>query len=262
MAPPVPAVSRQSEMFSAPAPREPDAQQTRRPQRNRPLMRRYEVAWLSDEGMIEEFHRLAPATPCFESAFAAFGRGALIQTETGPRAIEDLLPGDMVVGEQFGLQPLRWIGQMTLVAGLPGQVEGQSQLTRISADSFGLSRPMPDLLLGPAARLEHRVPDGLTRLGSDRAYVPVGTFSDGHSVIDVTPVAPVQVFHLCLDRHDSVVANGLAIEAFHPGRVSDLRLSDDLFALYLSLFPHVTRVADFGDLALPRITGADMRRVA
>lgn len=225
-------------------------------------MRKYEVVWLSPEGLVEDFRRLAPASPCFESAFSAIGRGTLITTTDGPRAVEDLLPGDMIVGRQFGAQPLRWIGQMAMVPGQHGMEPAQSALTRISADAFGLGRPMPDLLLGPAARLEHRVPDGLTRIGAERAYLPASTFVDGSSAIEITPVAPVQVYHLALDRHDSIQANGLEIETFHPGRVSDLRLSDDLFALYLSMFPQVERLSEFGEMALPRLTEADLRRAA
>lgn len=262
MAPYAPTPSRRGLVVSNPVRTGLDAQQTRRPPRTRPLMRKYEVVWLSDTGLIEDFHRLGPAVPCFEAAFAAFGRGTLIQTVDGPRAVEDLLPGDMIAGVHHGAQPLRWMGQMTMVPNLPEHEQGQNALTRISADSFGLGRPMPDLLLGPAARLEHRIPEGLSHLGADRAFVPASAFIDGSSVIEISPVAPVQVYHLSLDRHDAILANGLATEAFHPGRISELRLSDDLFSLYLSMFPHLSRVSDFGDLALPRISHSDLQRAA
>jgi len=56
-----------------------------------PLTRRYEAAWLAPSGEIKTSTRMAPATPQFEEAFSALGRGSLILTEDGPIAVEDLL---------------------------------------------------------------------------------------------------------------------------------------------------------------------------
>ena len=77
----------------------------------KPLMRKYEIAHLTPTNEIHEARRLAPAMAAFEDAFAAIGRGAIVQTETGPCAIEDLLPGDRIHTESHGLQTLRFAFQ-------------------------------------------------------------------------------------------------------------------------------------------------------
>lgn len=214
-------------------------------------MRRYEAAWLTPSGDILDVRRIAPVHPVFEAAFSAFGRGALITTETGPCAVEDLLPGDRIVTSREGKQTIRWIGSVTLVPGTPGSAP--LRMTRLRADTFGPGRPTHDLVLGPTARILHRAPALATRIGTDRAFAPAESFADGTQVISLMPAAPVQVFHLITEVHDSLYANGLEVETFHPGRASDLNLGEELLSLYLTLFPQIRRLADFGPLSLPRI---------
>jgi hypothetical protein len=48
--------------------------------------------------------------------------------------------------------------------------------------------------------------------------------------------------------------NGLQIESFHPGTEVATRLPDVDLKRYLSLFPHLTGLAGFGPLTLPRLS--------
>ena len=116
-------------------------------------MRRYEVAYLSKTGDVREFNRPAPAISAFESAFATLGRGAILNTENGLTAVEDLMPGDRVETVDNGFQTLNWMGRMTIIPDFSGQYPMMGKLTRFTDNSFGLGRPMPDLVLGPRARL-------------------------------------------------------------------------------------------------------------
>ncbi len=45
------------------------------------------------------------------TAVACFTQGTLIETPQGPRAIEDIAPGDLVLTLDNGPQPVRWAGQ-------------------------------------------------------------------------------------------------------------------------------------------------------
>ena len=125
-------------------------------QRKRPLMRKYEIAHLTPDNDIHETSRLAPAMPAFEDAFAAIGRGAIVQTDFGPCAVEDLFPGNMVHTASHGPQRLLWKGSIVLVPGAQNSRPEMGSMTRITADALGLGRPAPDLVLGPAARLLQR----------------------------------------------------------------------------------------------------------
>ena len=86
-----------AESYTSPAQSGRIASPSGQPLRVMPLMRTYEVAHLTTSLTIEENIVIAPALPVFETAFAAFGRGAILRTENGPMAVEDLLHGDRVM---------------------------------------------------------------------------------------------------------------------------------------------------------------------
>lgn len=132
------------------------------------------------------------------------------------------------------------------------------KLTRIAADALGIARPMPDLLLGPRARLIHRT-DGVRILtGSPVAAVPARDFIDGNNVIEVTPATPVPVFHLGFAGHHRVLANGVEIESFHPGPAHLFGLRGELREVYLSCFPHMGSIEEFGAPEMPRLRLQDL----
>jgi len=171
------------------------ASQDGRPQRNKPLMRKYEIAHLTPStSEIVETTRLAPALPAFEDAFSALGRGAILQTQMGPIAVEDLLPGDKIMTSTNGYQTLQWKGMMTIIPGAQNSRPEMGTMTRITADTFGLGRPAPDLVLGPGARTLHRANGIRTLTGADAALVPVRDFIDSSQIIELTPIAPVHVY--------------------------------------------------------------------
>lgn len=225
---------------------------------NIPVMRRYDVASLGDNGEINTSRHVAPATPLFEAAFSAFARGTLLSTTQGLCAVEDLLPGMQVDTVEFGSRPVLWIGSMTILPDAPVESPDQVRMTRIMADTFGIGRPISDVMAGPGARLLHR-PAALRELKgtgarSGQVLTPVADFEDGMSTIRITPPRPVVVYHLCLDRHASIKVSGLEMESFHPGLGLEQRMGPNALSLFLSLFPHITKLEDFGPLAHPRAT--------
>lgn len=232
--------------------------QVGRPQRAKPLMRKYEVAYLTPTGDIDEFTRVAPAQSPFEDAFAAFARGTIFATERGPVAVEDILPGDRVRTIEDGFQPLLWRGSTTIVPGATGQSPQMGSLTRIAADSLGVARPMPDLVLGPKARLYHRTEAVQRITRADGAFLPVRDLIDGCNVIELTPMSSVPVYHLGLAGHYRLIACGVELESQHPGTLHDLALRGDALDLYLSLFPHMSGIADFGPPRYPRLRQSDL----
>jgi len=247
-----------SDPQNLPVPAERAARADAQPQRSRPLMRKYEIVHLNASGDIEDLTRLAPALPTFEDAFAAFGRGALLQTEFGPCAVEDLLPGDRVMTSDAGLQTLLWKGSMTIVPGSQNMRPEMGTMTRVMSDSMGLGRPNPDLVLGPSARILHRADGVKTLTGAEAAFVPMRDFIDDSSVIELRPVAPVQAYQLGFESHHMVSVNGLDIETLHPGPPHSLGLRMDALQLFLTLFPHKAMLGDFGTMLHPRVRLKDL----
>ncbi|MFD3190215.1 Hint domain-containing protein [Sedimentitalea sp. HM32M-2] len=215
----------------------------------KPQLRRYQVMSLQPDGNIAESRHVAPALRLFEDAFCAFSRGSLVETEAGPVAVEDLLPGDRIVTAGGAVLPLLWKGSTTLVPGRPGPQGRNLRLTRIMADSFGLQRPISYVLTGPSARLLH-VPDHLRALtGGRQMLTPVQQFQDGCNVIDSAPPTAVELFHLCLPRHSVIRVAGLEFETYHPGPNALRQMTPAMRRVFLDLFPHIGNSGDFGPLA-------------
>jgi hypothetical protein len=231
------------------------ARKDRRPSvqvRQVPFTRRYDVRWIDEDGVIEDFVRVAPAMPIFEAGFSAFSHGALISTAEGQVAVEDLEPGMMIETALGGPVPLRWIGSITLIPGAPERGDVPDKLYRVVADSFGPGRPSVDLALGPNARLLDRSPDVCRSLGTDAALAPITMRADGECIVEINPVSPMRVYHLSFDAHHVIFANGLEVESFHPGPDATYSLSDEMRAQFLSLFPHKANLSDFGRMLWPR----------
>ncbi|PYE84051.1 Hint domain-containing protein [Pseudoroseicyclus aestuarii] len=225
------------------------------PARARPaatLMRRVDILYAPPgrPNEVEEVTRAVPAIPVFEDAVAALARGTLLPTDRGTVAVEDLLPGDGIKTVEGRFERLLWRGSTPIVPGVAGQAPGMGRLIRVSADALGIARPMPDLLLGPCARLVQRGAQGAT------GTLPVSEMIDGEGVIEVTPQSAVQVYNLAFARPQVVAANGVEIESHHPGTLARFPLTGETLALYLSCFPHLGGLADFGPSGLPRLRPA------
>ncbi|QBF30926.1 Hint domain-containing protein [Thalassococcus sp. S3] len=230
----------------------PDLQDLRTAQGKKPQMRRYDVAALLLNGDTRQIRQVAPALPLFEDAFCAFARGSLVETQHGPLAIEDILPGDRILTASGHLEPVLWIGTTTVQPGQTTASRRDLRLTRFMADSFGMARPMSDVITGPAARVLH-TPEHLRALSAGaQVLTPVQAFQDGVNVIETTPPTPVQLYHICLERHAVIRVGGLEMETYHPGPALLRTASHAMRGLFLNLFPHLGTLSDFGLLAYPR----------
>ena len=220
------------------------------PGQEAPLQTRsFEIAALRTDGSLYIGQDKAPALPLFESAFSAFARGTLIQGVQGDIAIEDLQPGDMINTTSGEPSKLIWIGSTSFS---PTDTGRRIPLISIMPDSFGQSRPNSVLTVGPGARVLHTPHHLRSEAGSARMLTPVRELLDGVNVIEVLPPTAVRLFHICLERHAAVHAGGIEMETFHPGSNAMRTLPHTLQGRFLSMFPCIGHVADFGPLAHPR----------
>ncbi|MDE4133968.1 Hint domain-containing protein [Phaeobacter sp. QD34_3] len=219
---------------------------------NKPQLRRFEVSALLTNGTVAQTRHIAPALPLFENAFCAFTRGSLVQTEHGPVAIEDLWPGDRIVTQDGGCQPLVWKGSTSLV---PARADSKGQrhpLTSFMADSFGMQKPMSCVVAGPAARLLCTPPHMRNGTEEQKLLTPVQAFQDGMNIFETSPPTVVEMYHLCLPRHAVIQVGGLEFETYHPGPDALKMVSYAIKTLFLNLFSHADSVSDFGPLAFKR----------
>ena len=62
----------------------------------------------------------------------------------------------------------------------------------------------------------------------------------------------MRLFHICLTRHAAIRVNGLEMETFHPGAQAMRSVSQSMRDRFLSMFPRIGHISDFGPLAHPR----------
>ncbi|MFK7834759.1 MAG: Hint domain-containing protein [Sulfitobacter sp.] len=164
----------------------------------------------------------ATGVPCFVA-------GTMIATPDGERPAESLCPGDLVLTQDDGAQPLRWIGTRQVEA------TGNFAPIHIRANTFGTHR---DLLVSPLHRILIR--DNLAELlfGEPEVLVAARDLVNDRSVRrrsggDVTYV------HLLFDRHQVVFSEGLETESFLPGPQTTKSFEQDVVDEICAIFPEI-----------------------
>ena len=145
------------------------------------------------------------------STALCFVSGTLIRTSRGEVAIEDLQVGDRAVTASGALRPITWIGHREISAG-SGSLSFNQQPVRVRAGAFGHDLPARDLFLSPG----HPVLVGADADNEGGALVPVMCLING-TTITREPVASVTYWHVELDAHDILLAEGLPAESYIDG---------------------------------------------
>ena len=135
------------------------------------------------------------------SATACYAAGTRIAAPGGDVPVEDLRAGDRVSLAAGGSAAVRWVGHRRL--DLRRHPCPQSvRPVRVRAGSFGGGLPVRDLVLSP----EHALFIG-------GALVPVAALIDGAGVVQEA-WERVCYHHVELERHDIILAEGLAAESY------------------------------------------------
>jgi len=134
-------------------------------------------------------------------ALACFAAGTRIATARGEVPVQDVVQGDFVYAQNGRLAPVVWVGRR-LVDCLRHPQPALVWPVRVAAGAFGPGLPARDLFLSP----DHA-------LCLDGSLIPVRCLIDGAAVAQIA-VERIEYFHIELDRHDILLAEGLPCESF------------------------------------------------
>lgn len=167
-----------------------------------------------------------------------FVRGTLILTGNGPRPVESLRCGDLIVTRDSGVQPIRWIGSQTLTSENLC-TSPKNRPIRISAGALALNVPSQDLLVSPQHRIMLRSKIAFTMFGQHEVLVAAKHLC-GVTGIDVDDDAEgVEYFHMLFDQHEVVFSNGAETESLYPGRQALKCFGSKSLRDIFTIFPHL-----------------------
>ena len=156
---------------------------------------------------------------------ACFLEGTRIMTRAGEVAVERLRAGDLVLavgpgGARFA--PVRWIGHRRIDLARHPRPD-QARPIRIRAGALGPATPVRDLFLSP----EHA-------LFLDGALVPAALLVDGDAIAPDPVVRRIRYYHVELDAHAVLLAEGAAAESY---REDGNRMDFDNGGIVVALHP-------------------------
>jgi hypothetical protein len=198
-------------------------------------------------GITDTAFVVVTAVPCF-------ARGTMIRTPEGERAVETLVPGDMVETRDHGPQPLRWLGARSV------QATGSNAPIVIEAGTLGFHRR---LVVSPQHRvlLTHWMAELM--FGEDEVLVAAKDLVNECSV-RVLEGGTVEYFHLLFDRHQIVWSEGLETESFLPGPAVMTEFEQAARDEVLTLFPEIDpdSYEGYGPSARPALKAFEARALA
>lgn len=172
-----------------------------------------------------------------ETVVPCFTPGTDILTPFGPRKIETLVEGDLVLTRDHGVQPIRWIGQKRLSLATLIARPALCPI-RLPAGSLGPCAPARDLIVSPQHRMliEGSMPEVL--FGETEVLVAARHLAGQGGIGPVLPRG-VTYIHMLFDQHEIILANGCWTESFQPGAAVLNGMEDAQRDEVLDLFPEL-----------------------
>jgi hypothetical protein len=155
------------------------------------------------------------ARPCFLT-------GTRIKTPEGEVNIEELLIGDNVLTASGEIRPIKFIGRRKVSRQRTGPWNGDGPV-KISRFAIDGKAPYSDLYVSPAHAIY-----------IDGILIPASNLVNGVTIVaDAKPDAlSVTYFHILLDTHEAILAEGLAIESFQRDNVHAFDNAYEYIRLY------------------------------
>ncbi|WP_306045106.1 Hint domain-containing protein [Nioella sp. MMSF_3534] len=165
-------------------------------------------------------------------------RGTLVLTDTGWTAIEEIAVGRGIATAEGEIEKVRWIGRNLL--GLD-ELKRAPKLrpVRITAGALGQGLPWRDLLVSPQHRMLVRSAIARRMFGCAEVLIPAIKLTSLPGIYIDTKIEWVEYFHILLNQHEIIFAEGAQSESLYTGPQALIALSSDAREEILSIFPEL-----------------------
>ncbi|WP_341863709.1 Hint domain-containing protein [Gymnodinialimonas sp. 57CJ19] len=184
--------------------------------------------------------------------FVCFVAGSQVETPRGPRAIETLSPGDMVLTAQGYAKPIRWIGRRKISA---AQLARNPHLTpvAIAPDAIAPGVPSVPVSVSPQHRIAVGTGKSHVALGSAAVLVPAQWLTQRPGIDVGNAKQGVEYVHILLDHHEVVNVAGLWSETLFLGDTMLDALSTSARAEITQIFPDLDQGAQWPEATCLRV---------
>lgn len=177
-----------------------------------------------------------------------FAGGTIIDTALGPRPVESIREGDLIVTQDNGLQPVRWIGKRRLDS-IDLMRHPHMHPIRVNAGALPDGAPYMDLSLSPQHRIQISDWRAEFLFAEDQVLVAAKHLVNGVDITVDDKVAAVTYYHLLFDEHEILTANGVPAESLHPGDVAMDAIGTDAKSEIDLLFPDLAETLQIRETA-------------
>jgi hypothetical protein len=191
---------------------------------------------------------LGPGTVPYAALANCFTLDTMIECENGPKAVQDIIEGDLIVTRDNGLQAVRWVGRR--------KVAGKKDMAPVRIKAGALEN-VADLLVSPMHRMVLSGTRAEVLFGVSDVLAHASHLCDGDQIFR-EPVSEVTYFYLLFDKHEIIKAHGCWSESFAPSEAAMGAVSEATRAEILKLFPQLDD--DWHD-ALPTLSAVEAKMV-
>ncbi|WP_457646276.1 Hint domain-containing protein [Profundibacter sp.] len=155
-------------------------------------------------------------TPTPGTTNICFTQGTLFETPDGPRRIEHLRPGDLLMTKDNGPQTIRWIWARHCPAEKMRDTPALAPI-RIEKGALGSGLPRRDLTVSRHHRLMIRSKIAHRMYGRPEVLAPAKDLTAIKGIDQAPITGGITYYHILMDTHEILIAEGTPAESLYLG---------------------------------------------